>query len=442
MIIERPISTSSSASRCAGRGPTSTAGDNVRHEEIQAVRRPRTFQAGIYLMSMSMSLAVCVGMGSACDSDNDAPGAARDGGLSPESCAQLGGNCADGTAPHGAASDSGPVAQSDGGSRPFPGFTPRLPPECGPVLAGPGLRSIFALPTGEVLAGGEEGRLIARVDGAWRCLEPVTARQINAIWATGVDDIYFATNEGLYHWDGHDYTLLVPEVVFADVFGLSRDEVWAVGQPGGFEQSGVVYRGGAESPWTLVHTVDVNGRYARDLNSVWAAASDDVWAAGNAEDGALYHFDGAAWNLEQPTGPVTYSALHGRGADDVWLVGFKYFVAHFDGREWRRIDAPGSQYVDAVLSAGPGEAWVAGDDFWGDGGALWRAGAGDEVVRVELPALETHHIFIEDFAAAPNGEIWAAASSFLAPGHASKLAVFHYDGEAWTIDLQFLDENE
>lgn len=109
------------------------------------------------------------------------------------------------------------------------------------------------------------------------------------------------------------------------------------------------------------------------LGAIWGAAPDDIWAAGN---GAVVHWDGAAWRRQDCGLPVYLreyvSAIFGGAGDDVWLGSLFGEVARWDRAAacW----APQPQGTGNAIFGGlrlGSQLWI-----YGDGGSILRRDLG------------------------------------------------------------------
>lgn len=174
-----------------------------------------------------------------------------------------------------------------------------------------------------------------------------------SLGGTSGGDLWLLAGEGeVWHRDATAWTLAytAPELL-RSVFAVAADDVWVVGL-NGFTAH---YDG---SQWLAVA-----GPALPDLEAVWASGPDDVWATGRA---ATWRWDGAQWS-EVPGLPSEWAAMglgatriHGRSADDVWLLNVAGVVARWDGLTWTELPVGVSQELTAVFADPEGETWVVG----------------------------------------------------------------------------------
>ena len=82
-----------------------------------------------------------------------------------------------------------------------------------------------------------------------------------------------------------------------------------------------------------------------EVRGIWATATD-VWAAAagpQTQEGAIFRWDGAAWQLSHANTTVgTYKGIWGAAPNDVWVVGdgkepdgdYAAIHVHWDGAAW------------------------------------------------------------------------------------------------------------
>lgn len=255
------------------------------------------------------------------------------------------------------------------------------------------LNEIFAVASDNIWACGDYQTL--HWDGkVWRAEGP-DSMLCGALFGTGADDIWLMSKQGLVlHYDGMQWqrvTTLVDAKVTSG-FALSKSLAYAVGS-----YPGVVYRWNGSS-WIKDLGVGTNN----DFRSVWASSPSDVWLVLN--NGSVERYDGAAWTYAQPAQPpLSFNAVSGRGANQVFLVGDQLTrwngVAYINdpnpiSESLRRVQALPDGTALAISESGAvirwdGSAWtvlqpslpglqqlvaVSANDLWfvGDRSSLWR----------------------------------------------------------------------
>jgi photosystem II stability/assembly factor-like uncharacterized protein len=140
--------------------------------------------------------------------------------------------------------------------------------------------------------------------------------------------------------------------------GLSKDEVWAVGE------RGIAYRiDDADGP--TPHVTAFNTQTDNSLNAVTIAASKEVWAVGNVGTVRRYRGAGTTWERIDVPAIQTLRAVRAVSPVDVWAVGDEATVLHFDGAQWARVPIGGlagaRPALRAILPFGNDRALVVGD---------------------------------------------------------------------------------
>jgi hypothetical protein len=209
----------------------------------------------------------------------------------------------------------------------------------------------------------------------------------------------------------------------SSVSGTALNDVWAVGE------GALLHFDGAA--WSYFAGLDDGP----DLYALRAIAANDVWAAGKS--GRLLHFDGARWSPVASGVTVALLGLWASGPKDVWAVGDQDTILHFDGAAWTmsRTDptsfSPGSLTggltLEAVWGSGPNDVWASGGTFNGPGllrhfdGKTWTPVTDTAIEGVELRAL---------WGSGPN-DVWAAGTTSLVSEHLGN--ILHFDGATWAV---------
>lgn len=175
-----------------------------------------------------------------------------------------------------------------------------------------------------------------------------------SVWGSDVDDVWAVgadPGDGptILHFDGTDWQQLDS--------GTTGDLWWVYGFAGGPVYMGgtngqiIRYQDGTFTPMVTPGTGVVFG--------IWGATPDDMWAVGGAAGGAS---GGFAWRLVNdewvlaPEFPVeiadTYAVwkMHGRAANDAWMVGTNGLAVHWDGSTLTQDNIPTGESVFTVHS--------------------------------------------------------------------------------------------
>jgi len=293
--------------------------------------------------------------------------------------------------------------QGEGTKPPGAGGKPSA--ACPPLAVTVDLQGVFAVATNDVWIVGNAGTVL-HYDGCWRAEPKATDVDLFAVWAAA---------------DG---------------------TVWA----GGAAATTLRRSGGTWSVFTTPGTMEVRGIW-RTATDVWAAA-----AGPQTQEGAIYRWDGAAWQLSHAnTTTGTYKGIWGAAPGDVWVVGdgkepdgdYAAIHVHWDGAAWTEsysCNPEGSRFA-----AG---GWIADlNDIWGTGAdAVWDAGqcgpgasfiphglierrSGDAWPEIDLGTLGDYRPFATIWASSEN-DVWAASGGEMFEGNIPTM--LHFDGTSWT----------
>jgi hypothetical protein len=187
-----------------------------------------------------------------------------------------------------------------------------------------------------------------------------------------------------------------------DLWGASRDDVWAVGAAGTI----VHWDGRAWSAVASPTQVELRG--------IWGSAANDVWAVGAA--GAILRWNGQRWApLVHGTGVrTTLRGVAGSGPSDVWLVGDGGTILRWDGQRIAVVSSGTSATLHAVFAFAPTAAFAAG------GGATMLRFDGQKWAPTAEVTADRSDLL----------SLWGRSpNSLYAVNYNS---VFRYDGTAWS----------
>ena len=198
-------------------------------------------------------------------------------------------------------------------------------------------------------------------------------------WACGHD----GTGEGkmiFIHWDGvewkeHEYPGwfdaygTVKKMDISDVFFTSPDDGWAVG----------FVRLDNDDFFGFVLRYDGNDWYLfeKDVTfyEIYGISENDVWFIGNSSyDSDLYHWNGTEfeyYNLNP--GNCGLDAIAFGSANDGLAVGYYKYVYHWDGVSWDLINYDYGGELSCVAYDTPSTAFIGGDELrrWENGELTW-----------------------------------------------------------------------
>ena len=241
-----------------------------------------------------------------------------------------------------------------------------------------------------------------------------------SVWGSE-DGVLFVGGDGAAGWDSagvlrhvgdewvNDSALLTPEE-FYDVWALSRDLAYAVGNGGTLAQ----WDGEA---WSLLDLSTTTSLYG-----VWAADEDDVYVSSRSD--TLYHFDGASWTETTIPGANDLRPLRGSSSTNVYVGGGSWGSAElyrFDGTTWEPQTVPSTiSYVTGIwIDPVTASAVLAGRATENGTGVFVRGTDETEWTQLSTPLMGAARTVggtsLEDLYAVTDSE------------------VFHYDGEQWTL---------
>lgn len=183
---------------------------------------------------------------------------------------------------------------------------------------------------------------------AWQTVLSDVPGALLSVWGSSSRDVYVVGAQGqdgsgphALHFDGRAWTRLDTTLRNGDlwwVHGASPDAVYMVGSGGTVLQY---------NPTTRAMTRMPTPSAAPILFGVWGLTRDDVWAVGGStatNTGVLWHYNGTAWSdvpLPNNLGAsVILYKVWGRARNDVWAVGGNGTTLHYDGTAWSQVAIP------------------------------------------------------------------------------------------------------
>ena len=159
------------------------------------------------------------------------------------------------------------------------------------------------------------------------------------------------------------------EVVFGDDEATSEE-----GDPAESGNSGS--QASCTNPsWAAMHT-----GYDVAFTGVWAASSNDVYAV--TLSGALFHYDGNEWSVDDFEPGCRVMAIDGRSRSQVFMAGIDEGCAyHFDGSEWSPLSGQTSPSLRSISVVD--EGFLATGKTAGRDSAWWYNGEGWTLVDNE-----------------------------------------------------------
>ena len=229
----------------------------------------------------------------------------------------------------------------------------------------------------------------------------------NAVWGVSRDEVYAVGMQGtVVKFDGRSCR---PQVngTFDSLFGVwgtSNSDIWAVGEHGIIVHSD----GGA---WRPVQTSPVT---ENSLAAVWGASRDDVFAVG--ENGTILHFDGSTWKPQVSGTQAHLRTIWGTSPRNVYAVGSGATLLHFDGARWSNLlaDTPFIGGVRALWGSTGNNVWIIASAPGlsyndPDSGQPSWSGAVFEVVPGRFPTFQRLNdldVGVSAVHVSPNGNAW------------------------------------
>lgn len=267
----------------------------------------------------------------------------------------------------------------------------------------------------DLWAVGAEGHAL-HWDGARWTASTIGKDRLDALWASGPNDVYVTSESGLLRYDGHAWTEVKSHAARGPsvVAGSGPDHVL-------FGLGGVIEHWDGKTwtkrpvPWTGV----VTGLWAGDARNAFAAAGDSV-----------LRFEGGGW-IKQSTAPALLDtsampqihALWGSAVNDVHAVGSFGMIHHFDGSTWS-LEGQGRSAVtletlSSVWGSSSEDLYVGGTNLLHYDGCEWRIVLRDLHVRA----------------------IWGTGrDQVLVLGKGGQIHAF--DGQRWTVQRPPSDTDE
>ncbi|MBK9292535.1 MAG: T9SS type A sorting domain-containing protein [Bacteroidetes bacterium] len=184
-----------------------------------------------------------------------------------------------------------------------------------------------------------------------------------------------------------------------DVFELSANQAWAVGNGGTILQ----YNGTSWTPLTSGTT--------QNLNDVFFVDANNGWAVGQA--GTILYFNGTAWAPQTSGVTANLNGVFFTSATNGYAVGASATVLRWDGNSWSPVSSgiTGNVTLNAIHGLDANNIWIAGTagNFSYFNGTSWSNGI---IANREITGL---------WALAPD-KIWASARAG---------RIFYFNGQSW-----------
>jgi predicted SnoaL-like aldol condensation-catalyzing enzyme len=278
------------------------------------------------------------------------------------------------------------------------------------------------------------------------------------VWAVGYGpprpgEPRFVKRTLIEHWDGKawsivpsaDPPLATPQAELFSVFGLSSNNVWAVGfyydNSRGVDLTLIEHWDGVS--WTIVASPNPDSGL-NHLRSVAGVASNDIWAVGLAGNGNTYnpfrslieHWDGVSWTVVSNPGLNELFGLTAIAANNVWSVGNRTaspdIIEHWDGTQWSNVPSPppnpsGSIRLRGIAAISASDIWAVGDEvndfFFHTSNTITEHWDG---TAWTISSRFSRNSYLTSVTATGSTDVWAMDGSGL-------MQTQHWDGAAWSI---------
>jgi hypothetical protein len=206
------------------------------------------------------------------------------------------------------------------------------------------------------------GTGLVHFDGRAWTSSAIPAEILAGFSRTPSDAVATDTNLGAWHWNGTTWDRITLPIFegnrISKFWGTAPDDVWAVG--GRWPWYGAIYHWDGDA-WQRIYSRGGVG-YA---NSVGGSGRDDVWfsLSGDNPDSAVLHWDGTA--VSYVTTLDSVHAIAATAPNDVWFIQHNGTLLHYDGVSWTPDD----------VSAPPFSLWSvagAGTFFFTGAGAIFQ----------------------------------------------------------------------
>lgn len=245
-----------------------------------------------------------------------------------------------------------------------------------------GLNDIWLSAEGNFWAVGDNAAVVANQLGHWTRGPQGSTRRVNALWASRPQEIWAVGDFGsILRWDGEVWTeLTLPSgtenFMLNDVFGLSADDLWAVGYDQDSKRGAVMRYDGVA--WRLDEAAHAPALSGVSLDAVWGRNSREIWSVGQSADqgsslrGFILLRDGDTWRQDPAVKALDLTGIYMCGVwgldGQVFATGFKD-MNHIPQSTIYRLDAPGPWVVETTLErtkllrmrgGNSGDLWAVG----------------------------------------------------------------------------------
>ena len=236
-----------------------------------------------------------------------------------------------------------------------------------PQLTEKVLSSVCAVTENFILASAYGGYVYQGSGADWNRWLPDITINFRDVWGTSLDNLYAVDDEGSIHrYDGISWSAFPgPGYSVTKIWGLSENEIYTVGSDGVFLYDGI--------DWSQIYT--------ETANDIWGRSSTDIYATVNISStrSYVYHFDGSEWSsvlgsfggCSYPIDCSSYfTGVWGTPEGELFVVGHDHMsdfenqkawdqprACYWNGSQWETLYAGGKWFYDYYMS-----------DVWGSSG--------------------------------------------------------------------------
>ncbi len=245
------------------------------------------------------------------------------------------------------------------------------------------LTALLVRQESDIWAGGSFGTMMHFDGRSWRSANAKTSGQIVGFDQNERGDIRALSWEVIRPREGSPFyrnSVLIlrdtewgiesqfdsPKLV-RSISALGLNDVWVAGQDGAWHFDG--------SDWTLMQISDHQDKPVR-LTSIEMTSHESGWATGGLQ---IFTFKNGEWQQSLYAGQEV-NTLEVEGENSVWAAGFLGYIYHFDGQRWQTFKAPGDS-GSIVVTINDIDIWRNDENGW----VIVAAGAIDTLMTIEIP---------------------------------------------------------
>ncbi|MCB9555160.1 MAG: hypothetical protein H6707_03580 [Deltaproteobacteria bacterium] len=247
----------------------------------------------------------------------------------------------------------------------------------------------------------------------WKLVSSGTTQRLDAIWAAGPNDVWFAGTGGtLLHYDGSSVKAFNSGTTadLVDLWGFGSSSIVAIG---GYNPGVITTYDGTK--WNAVSSSLIEPR------AIWGRSASDYYVSSRKTVGKLgddiYHFVGGALAGSVFSPGYWVHELSGSAkTGEIWGP-LNRSAVYFDGSSWTILPSVFPDTLGAVWMRDSADVWAGGrNTLVRYDGSKWSP--------YSQPHANTHYLAIHGTAA---DDVWAVGTS-------GKIA--HFDGNGWQLSTQ------